>query len=33
MLFFAYFPVVEIINHDVPTASTIIVVCEQVINY
>ncbi|XP_065053524.1 sterol O-acyltransferase 1-like isoform X2 [Rhopilema esculentum] len=30
MLFFAYFPVVEIIKHDVPTVSTIIVLCEQV---
>ena len=30
MAVFAYFPVVEIIQRDLPTASTIIVVCEQV---
>ena len=30
MMIFAYFPVAEILQHDLPTASTIIVVCEQV---
>ena len=30
MIIFAYFPVAEILQHDLPPASTIIVVCEQV---